>query len=336
MNITQAKQIPLRILVEYLGGRFARQGRAGELWYYSPFRPDERTASFKVDVKRNQWHDFARTEKVDAHGDVLDLWTDFHNKPRRDSEAIKEALKALERFSTSPLPLREYRQGSRQTRSSSISTSPRYQLAKNPTRIWRMALKQELIRRGLDLDDVQPALKVSGGQSILRPSAGVTLKQAQLLDTKTNKVFNGFAFENDKGGYDISIPNPITDKSFKSTVGKKWITTMEGSGSTAHVYEGFWDFYTWIKMNKGYADHTYIILNSASNVRMAADYLIERKGVLKSVLTFLDNDRAGENATRNLSQMLKPHGLQVITMNHIYQGYKDLNDYWMDKHSPDK
>jgi hypothetical protein len=329
MNITQAKQIPLRILVEYLGGRFSRHGRAGELWFYSPFRPNERTASFKIDEKRNQWHDFARTEKVDAHGDVLDLWTDYHNKPRRNSAAIKEALKALEQFSTSPRPPRDYKPYSRETRSPRTTSSPRYQLVKNPGRIWKIMLKQELARRGLELEDVQAPLTASDDQKH-RLGAGL-LKQAQILDTKTDKTFSGFAFQNDKGGYDISIPNPITDKSFKSSIGKKWITIVPGTGRTAHIFEGFWDFYTWVKMNDGKTGHTFIILNSASNIKMAADYIVANKHIIRSVATFLDNDTAGENATLRLSEMLGTEGLAVRTMNHIYKKYKDLNDYWMDQ-----
>ncbi|HYF32538.1 MAG TPA: hypothetical protein VD993_15545 [Chitinophagaceae bacterium] len=265
MNITQAKQIPLRVLVEHLGGRFSRYGRAGELWYYSPFRPNERTPSFKIDEKRNQWHDFARTEKVDAHGDIIDLWTDYHNKPRRDSQAVKDALIALEQFSTTSIPLQTYRPAPSQ-RHSRVHPSPRYQLSKKPTRIWKLVLKQELLRRGLDVADVHPLLR-----------------QALVIDTKTGKTHNGFAFENDQGGYDISIPNPITDKSFKTSVGKKWITTIPGPGETAQVYEGFWDFYTWVRMNKGHADHTHIVLNSASNVRMAADYITAQQ-TIRSVL----------------------------------------------------
>lgn len=319
MNITQAKQIPLRLVVEHLGGRFARHGRSGELWFYSPFRPNERTASFKIDVKRNQWHDFARTEKVDAHGDVLDLWTDYHSKPRRTSSAIKEALKDLQQFSTMPVTRQEYRPEYRPHRSSVNTNAPRYQLVKTPGRIWRMMLRHELERRGLDLEDIQPGT----GRGLLT--------QAQILDTKTQKTFSGFAFQNDKGGYDISIPNPITDKSFKSSIGKKFITTVPGGSRKAYIYEGFWDFFTWLRMNRHEADHTFIILNSASNVRMAADYIFTNKHIINSVSTFLDNDAAGERATQVLKEMLQPEGLTIITMNHTYKGYKDLNDFWMDK-----
>lgn len=312
MNITQAKQIPLRVLVEHLGGRFSRHGRAGELWYYSPFRPNERTPSFKIDEKRNQWHDFARTEKVDAHGDIIDLWTDYHHKPRRTSESVKEALTALQPFSG--MPLKPY-QPFRAERQSRISAAPRYQLLRKYARIWKRTLQEELARRGLDADTVFPLLK-----------------QAYILDTKTDKTYSGFAFENDKGGYDVSIPNPVTDKNFKTTFGSKWMTTVQGSDRTAHVYEGFWDFYSWVRMNNGYGDHTHIVLNSVSNIRVAADYILAQQHI-RTVVTFLDNDAAGERATQSLGEMTTREGMTIKTMNHIYKGYKDLNEYWMDKNT---
>ncbi|HYF32539.1 MAG TPA: hypothetical protein VD993_15550 [Chitinophagaceae bacterium] len=33
--------------------------------------------------------------------------------------------------------------------------------------------------------------------------------------------------------------------------------------------------------------------------------------------------------------MLEPEGMTVETMNHLYEGYKDLNDYWMDQQDQD-
>lgn len=84
MNIAQAKQIRLKTVVERLGGRFSHKGTGHDLWYFSPFRPNEKTektASFKIDQSKNTWHDFARTQGVDAHGDILDLWTDYHESP---------------------------------------------------------------------------------------------------------------------------------------------------------------------------------------------------------------------------------------------------------------
>ena len=36
--------------------------KQGEAWYVSPFRPDERTPSFKIDLARNVWYDHGRGE----------------------------------------------------------------------------------------------------------------------------------------------------------------------------------------------------------------------------------------------------------------------------------
>ena len=62
---------------------------------------------------------------------------------------------------------------------------------------------------------------------------------------------------------------------------------------------------------------------------MAADYIIANKHIIRSVVMFLDNDTAGENATLRLSEMLGQESMAIRTMNHTYKGYKDLNDYWM-------
>lgn len=316
MNINQAKQIPLQKLVEYLGGRFARAGRSGETWWYSPFRPDERTASFKIDEKTNQWHDFARTAKVDAHGDIVDLWTDFHNLPRRNGEAIKSALQALQSFNNAPITSKPYHAKPAQSAKDKAigGNSARYKLLKPPTRIRLDSLRQEIARRGLTIATVNDHLK-----------------QIVLLDTKTRKTYNGFAFQNDKGGYEISIPNPNRGASFKTSIAPKGITTFySASYSIVQVYEGFWDFYTWVQMNKCLGQINHIVLNSTSNVKEATDFITERKQSIQSVLSFMDNDPAGEKATNYLAEMLNEQNIRFGTKNHIYEGYKDLNEWWTD------
>jgi len=56
MNTSQAKAEPLP---EFLGrlGYAPVQVRGNDVWYKSPFRPNERTASFKIDRERNVWYD---------------------------------------------------------------------------------------------------------------------------------------------------------------------------------------------------------------------------------------------------------------------------------------
>lgn len=56
MNAKQAKSIPLP---DFLGrlGYMPVHLRGQDVWYRSPFRPQERTPSFKIDVDKNVWFD---------------------------------------------------------------------------------------------------------------------------------------------------------------------------------------------------------------------------------------------------------------------------------------
>lgn len=56
MNISEAKQIRI---VDYLRllGHEPKNARGGQYWYLSPFR-EEKTPSFKVNDRLNEWYDF--------------------------------------------------------------------------------------------------------------------------------------------------------------------------------------------------------------------------------------------------------------------------------------
>ena len=61
MNSKQAKAEPLHEFLGRLGYQPARS-RGDDLWYTSPFRPTERTPSFKIDRVKNVWFDHAMGE----------------------------------------------------------------------------------------------------------------------------------------------------------------------------------------------------------------------------------------------------------------------------------
>jgi Toprim-like/CHC2 zinc finger len=68
MNTKQAKAEPLH---EFLGrmGYQPAHSRGQDIWYRSPFRPNERTPSFKIDQKRNVWYDHA----LGVGGTIIDF-----------------------------------------------------------------------------------------------------------------------------------------------------------------------------------------------------------------------------------------------------------------------
>lgn len=56
MNISQAKLINLVEFLEKEGHKAVKQ-KGNTYWYISPIR-SEKTPSFKVDARRNEWYDF--------------------------------------------------------------------------------------------------------------------------------------------------------------------------------------------------------------------------------------------------------------------------------------
>ena len=67
MNISEAKQIRI---VDYLRllGHEPKNARGGQYWYLSPFR-EEKTPSFKVNDRLNEWYDFGAA----TGGDLVEL-----------------------------------------------------------------------------------------------------------------------------------------------------------------------------------------------------------------------------------------------------------------------
>lgn len=325
MNITQVKQIPLEDFVEHLGGKFSHKDSRGNLWYYSIFRPEEKTASFKIDPKTNKWHDFGRTAKVDASGDILDIWTDYNNISRKGSESIKAALAYLRGYVGTPNPsyIKKTTVGKKQPRI--VNSVPRYKILKLSGNIWLVSLKAEIARRNLTVGLVQSYLKQ------------VYLEESIERDNK-NHFYNGFAFQNDLGGYEISIPNPFKNESFKTVIGPKAITTIVNScQSSVCIFEGFWDCLSYIAMNKNLKElPTLYVLNSVSLIKNLADKLIENRNSIQYIFLFLDNDYAGEAAQSKLFDLLAAENFIIGTKNHLYEGYKDLSECWQIKNQSNK
>ena len=108
MQFEQARQISLERILSKLGFEAAYASRVGEsLWYHSPFR-DEKTPSFKVDIRRNVWFDFGeniggspidlivQVFKTDVHG-ALKILSDFENAVfQKEEKRAPSVLKPFE------------------------------------------------------------------------------------------------------------------------------------------------------------------------------------------------------------------------------------------------
>lgn len=84
MNCNKAKQINIFF---YLKKQKFKVGKTTtkEAWFYSPFRNNEKTPSFKVDINKNIWYDFGEG----VGGTIIDFIMKYNNC------SIKEALAIL-------------------------------------------------------------------------------------------------------------------------------------------------------------------------------------------------------------------------------------------------
>ncbi|MBU2997563.1 toprim domain-containing protein [Cellulophaga baltica] len=130
MNCKKAKQIDL---VSYLKKQGFRTGKTytKEVWFYSPFRSNEKTPSFKVDINKNIWYDFGEG----AGGTIIDFLTKYINC------SIKESLVILSEGSFS------FHQQKKQV---IIEPEPTYSIEK-VTELTNQNLLNYLMSRKIDL-----------------------------------------------------------------------------------------------------------------------------------------------------------------------------------------
>ncbi|WP_292224201.1 toprim domain-containing protein [Brevundimonas sp.] len=138
----------------------------------------------------------------------------------------------------------------------------------------------------------------------------------QIHYSNNGKTYFAIGFKNDSLGYELR------SKYFKGSCSPKQITSICSGQSTAMVFEGFMDFLSFLSLPAGLSRFPadYFILNSVSLVKNVLQ-------VLKSyrrIMTFLDNDAAGENCSQELQQRFKE---KMLNLSYLFSPYKDLNDF---------
>jgi hypothetical protein len=130
-----------------------------------------------------------------------------------------------------------------------------------------------------------------------------------------NKEYYAIGFKNNTWGYELR--NAFS----KLSSAPKDITTFNNGSNSVAVFEGFFDFLSFIAMQKNQpAIHSdYVVLNSISSFEKARPFM-ESHAVIR---LYLDNDTAGQNCTSyalSLSSRYKDERC-------LYQHYKDINDW---------
>ena len=243
MPFEQARQIPLAKILMKLGFETARISKAGEeLWYHSPFR-DEKTPSFKVDVRRNIWFDFGDG----VGGSPIDLIQHVF------STDIQGALKVLSDFENTSFQSYE-----KQTSSvnSEVETHLKevFQLEKVTSFEYQNTSLHHYIvtERCIDVIIAQPFLKT------------VFFKHLP-----TGKSYTAVGIENREGGCEVR--NPF----FKGTIpeSRKSISWFPTASDNERIvcFEGFMDFLSYGTFF-GWGQEDYLILNSVAFSKKAIEF----------------------------------------------------------------
>lgn len=244
----------------------------------------EKHASFKVNTEINQWYDFG----IGKGGNIIDLAELLYK-----SSDVSYLIHQIERNAPSNVP------ASLPTAQSTLQKNSFEQLQVQP--LIHPALIKYLEERCIDVETAR------------------TVCKELHFDTRGRHYF-GIGFPNIAGGYEIR--NPF----FKGCIAPKDISHFyaEEPKKVCFVFEGFMDFLSFMtlrrKENDGLKRQDYLVLNSVSNIQKALESLSH----YENVQCFLDNDEAGKNAYKQLSEEL---GSLVLDSSSLYSDFKDLNDY---------
>lgn len=289
MNIAQAKKIALFDLLAHLGYHPKNTHSNGDVWYLSPFR-QEKTPSFKIDIKQNVWYDHGEG----VGGNILDFVMRYQHT---------NITGALDFLGTTNMNHQQ----------SSISfTPPPYDLFNQ-----KKEAEPEVLQ-------VKPLFSYPL-KNYLKEKRGINLEIAykyvkEVRYKLDDKEYFAIGFANVSGGWELR------NEYFKGCVGQKDISTISEGKNRVHVFEGFIDFLSSLTVQgSDHAGADVIVLNSNSMKVPAKEFINHKK--YEEMYGFFDNDVSGKKALQYFKEELS--GCKVIDCSNLYQGYNDFNDYLM-------
>lgn len=283
----------------------------GEYWYRSPFR-QEKEASFHTSYLGGKWiwNDFG-----DIGGTVIDFVLRHENFTR-----VKDALVFLDRLYQGHLF-----EKTRSSRAGGLSAQPGLSLQQQ-TQI--AALPSTQISE-LELLEVTPIRNpvifhyLEEERYISRTLADRYLQEVKYRNKKKGRDYFAFGMANQSGGYEIRAAS--SQFSFKSALNGRNVTLIQGKKlepKTVLIFEGMTDFLSYLVMKGAETPmHDAIIMHSLSSFKQTQT-LIQQRGY-KHIHTYLDNNRAGQQATQRFQQTFPD---KVTSYSQHFAPHIDLND----------
>ena len=171
----------------------------------------------------------------------------------------------------------------------------------------------------------QKEYKILSVREIQHPALIQYLKSRKVYEQKDlvkeieyeldRKKYFGIGFFNNSGGVEIR------NKYSKMCLGKKDVTLVENQSSEICIFEGFFDYLTFRKLEKQEINNSdYLILNSIAMLFKVEETLKK----YAKILVFLDNDDNGKFVKSKIQNQYK----NVEDCSLIYQKFKDLNEWF--------
>jgi len=167
----------------------------------------------------------------------------------------------------------------------------------------------------IEITKVAPLTHVALLQYLEERKINIKVAQANCKQIHYNikdKNYFAIGFQNNSGGWELR------NKYFKGCSGKD-ITTIDRGGENCILFEGFFDYLSFLSLQQDNATNNVCVLNTVINLGKAKDFLKTHK----TTSAFLDNDDAGRTAVAEL----RAEGINVVDESRMYHNFKDLNLY---------
>lgn len=288
MKIEEAKRVRI---VDFLAqlGHHAQYVKSEQYWYLSPFRA-ERTPSFKVNDRLNEWYDFAEA----TGGDLVEL-----GKHLFQTDNVSEVLGHIERHAKAgSLP------------SVRVPVAPPRPVEADMREVVVVPLRHYALLSYLNSRRIDADI----GRMFCR----------EVHYELRGRHYFALAFGNVSGGYEVRNPY------YKGCIRNKDISLVKQSEgevqSRVCVFEGFMDFLSYLTLKQAGDDAVcidapadYLVMNSVGNLKKALAHL---QGYMY-IHCYLDNDLAGQKTVETIAGL---YGGRVSDEARRYAEYKDLND----------
>lgn len=289
LQCAEARQIDL---VDYLAslGYEPNRTKSNDYWYCSPLRK-ENTPSFKVNRQLNVWYDHG----IGKGGDLIDFGTAYFQCNVSD---------LLDRLSQQP-PL----SFSFQPQNTESFAGERKDSVGKIVIVESRSLQERSLLNYLNKRGIPRAL---------------AFQNCREVDFRLyGKIHMAIGFQNNAGGYELR------SESFKGSSAPKAVTLIDNGQPQLSVFEGFFNYLSFLTMNLDRPGTNFLILNSLSFFERSRQTMEEHE----RVNLYLDRDPSGSICTQKALQW---NGGMYVDRSQLYMNHKDLNDFLIQHQAPKK